>query len=75
MKKVRKFPDFQVDTSPEIDKMTVKRNMDKVFQMMKELGVDEIPGVERSAVERSRIYAVINEHALKGDGWIPWIIS
>ena len=47
MKKVRKFPDFQVDTSPEIDKMTVKRNMDKVFQIMKEVGVDEIPGVER----------------------------
>ncbi|XP_033629584.1 calcium-responsive transcription factor-like [Asterias rubens] len=51
VKKVRKFPDFQVDTSPEIDKMTVKRNMDKVFQIMKEVGVDEIPGVERYYVQ------------------------
>ncbi|XP_038048996.1 calcium-responsive transcription factor-like [Patiria miniata] len=51
VKKVRKFPDFQVEVSLEADKMTLKRQMDKVFQVMKEVGVDEIPGVERYYVQ------------------------
>ncbi|XP_022105956.1 calcium-responsive transcription factor-like [Acanthaster planci] len=51
VKKVRKFPAFRVNISPDLDKMTVKRNMDKMFQVMKDIGVDEIPGVERFYVQ------------------------
>nr|XP_006825725.1 PREDICTED: calcium-responsive transcription factor-like [Saccoglossus kowalevskii] len=50
IKKVRKFPELAVDTSPTVDRRALRLQQDRAFAILREKG-DDIQGVERFYVQ------------------------